>query len=234
MNKSTSLDFLGIKNNSKVLLVYPHPDDETYCNAGLIQKLVLKCINPSVLCLTKGGASTLAYSLKQAGELTVVRKNEFERVMRFLGVINYKIFDLVDGELTADKEQVYELIKEQIYALKPDYVVTYEPSGIYGHPDHIIVSEIVTEIAKTIPYKVIYSTVDKSYKSSESSLKMAKQSHEIKPVEPNFQIKLTFVEYIRKIKALRLYRSQVSLKQEFSHKVYQAVKMLNEYYFVLK
>jgi len=232
MNKSTSIDFLGIKNNSKVLLVYPHPDDETCCNAGLIQKLVRKCINPFVLCLTKGGASTLAFSLKQRGQLTDVRKNEFEKVMQFLGVINYEMLNLVDGELTTDKNLVYEIIKEQIYTLKPDYVVTYEPSGIYGHPDHIVISKIVTEIAKTIPFTLIYSTVDRNYKSSESSLKMANNPHGVKPMEPNFQLKLTFTEYIKKLKALKLYRSQISVKQELPHKIYQTIKMLNEFYFL--
>ncbi len=233
MNKSTSVDFLGIKNNSKVLFVYPHPDDETYSNAGLIQILVRKGINVTVLCLTKGGASTLAFSLKKGGKLTDVREYEFEKVMQFLGVINYKMLDLVDGELATDKERVYELIKEQIYALKPDYVITYEPFGLYGHPDHIIVSEIVAELSKKLFFTLIYVTVDKNYKHSESSLKMA-NSPLGEALEPNFQLKLTFSEYVKKLQALKLYKSQISLKKEFFHKIYQVFKMLNEYYFVSK
>jgi len=234
MNKSTSIDFLGIENNSNVLLIYPHPDDETYCNAGLIQKLVRKGINLSVLCLTRGSKSTLVFSLKQGEELADVRKDEFEQVMRFLGVINYEILSLEDSKLIFEKQEVYKIINEQIDALKPDYVITYEPFGLYGHPDHILVSEIVTDLAKKLSFILIYSTVDQNYKHSKSSLKMANDPLGIKAIEPNFQLKLTPGEYIKKLMALKLYKSQISLKKDFFHGIYKALKMLNEYYFVSK
>lgn len=234
MNKSYSTDFLGIKQDSKILFIYPHPDDETYCNAGLIQKLIRKNIKPDILCLTKGGASTLTFSVEQNVPLTEVRQKEFESVMKYLGVSNYLICDLDDGNLAKENEQAYQLIKASMDTIKPDFVVTYEPTGIYGHPDHIVISKLLTELSKTMPFRLIYCTVGINYKSAESSLKMAENPEAVKPIEPNFELKLTLKEFIKKLNALKQYKSQISVKQEFSHKIYQMFKMLSEYYFITK
>jgi N-acetylglucosamine malate deacetylase 2 len=104
MNSSYSINRMGFNKNTKVLFVYPHPDDETYCNANLIHKLINNGAKPFVLCLTKGGASTLTFSLKPNDVLTDVRKNEFETVMKFLGVSDYKICDQNDGNLSSERE----------------------------------------------------------------------------------------------------------------------------------
>ncbi len=116
--------------------------------------------------------------------------------------------------------------------MAPNVLVTYEPSGVYGHSDHIEVSKIVTELAHALKIGLIYSTVAPDYKSSENSLKMAADRSQIKPLIPNKVLHLTFKEYVSKLKALSLYRSQVSLKHEFRHKIYTMYKMLNEYYVV--
>ncbi len=231
MFSSYSTDLLMIKKDSKVLFIYPHPDDEAYWNAGLIQKLVCNKINLNVLCLTKGGASTLNFSSKTNLSLTEIRKQEFESVMRYLKVLNYQICDLDDGKLEDEEPQTLRLIKEAITRIKPDFVVTYEPMGVYGHPDHILVSKLITELSKTEKFKIIYSTISGKYKPSESSLKMAKNPSEIKSIKPNVQLNLTLREFIKKLKVLKLYKSQSDIKRDFLHKIYRTVGMKNEFYF---
>lgn len=154
--------------------------------------------------------------------------------MNYLGVSGYKILDLEDGKLTNTKNEVYDCVNEEIGKLNPDFVVTYEPSGVYGHPDHILVSEVVTELSKSVPFGLIYSTVGRNYIQSQSALKMSGNAKRVKPVEPTFQLVLTFDEYMEKLKALNLYKTQFSIRQEPFHKIYYAVKMRSEYYFFNK
>ncbi len=224
------IDTLNIRQTDKVLFIYPHPDDETFFNAALIQRLIKNGTDIFILCLTKGGASTLTHSLKSKEQLKQARTLEFESVMKYLKVTNYQIFDLPDGQLLQNQQQTYDLIKRKIAELSPNTIITYEPSGIYGHPDHILVSEIVTQLTKTLNKRLIYSTVAIDYKSSENSLKMATDITKVQPLAPNSGLKLTVAEYLSKLNALRLYKSQVSLKHEFRHKLYGLYKMVYEYY----
>ncbi len=224
------IDTLGIRQTDKVLFIYPHPDDETFFNATLIQRLINSGTNIFVVCLTKGGASTLANTLKSHEQLKQARTHEFESVMNYLKVTNYQIYDLPDGQLVQTQIETHDLIRAKLAEFSPKTVVTYEPSGVYGHPDHILVSNIVSKLAQDLNLRLIYATVAKDYKSSENSLRMATDITKVQPLSPNRALKLTVKEYLTKLKALRLYKSQVSLKHEFKHKVYALFKMRYEYY----
>ena len=230
MKKSAKLTDMGISKKSKVLIIYPHPDDEAFCNGGLIQKLVKNSVDCFVLCLTKGEASTLKFTLTGEDSLPAVREQEFNSVMKALGVINFEITTFPDGGLKAEKEQVTNFLKTKIDKLKSDVLITYEPSGVYGHPDHIALSKVVTDLAQEMSLKLIYSTVPKTFKVSPSSLKMAEDPMQVKPLEPNFILKLSLGEFFKKLKTLGLYKSQFNPKQNLIQSLLFAPKLLNEYY----
>lgn len=237
MTTSYSIEDMGILNGSRVMIVYPHPDDETFSNAGLIQKLRQSEVNIRVLCLTEGEASTLTFGVTETKSLREVRREEFEQAMKLLNVKDYLMKDYTDGGLKNQVENLTSYLKEQIKEFKPKFVVTYEPCGVYGHPDHILVSKIITDIAEkdqaeTGSFKIIYSTIDQSFKFSESSLNMADNREQIHPAKPNFILRLTLQEYFTKIRALRVYKSQISMKHEFLHKIWHMLKIINEYYFL--
>lgn len=231
MSNTPQYKKLQINKSSRVLFIYPHPDDETYCNGGLIQRLVKNRIDLRISCLTKGEASTLSFSVSPTQSLSNVRQKEFESVMNYLNVTNFEIGDLSDGKLNIDEFGTREAIQKEIDSYKPDIVVTYEPSGMYGHQDHIIVSKIVTEICIEKGIQIIYSTVGKGNKVLSTS-NMKSKYGEVYPIEPSHMYKLSLGEYIKKLRCLRLYKSQVSIRQDFTHKLYHAFKMLNEYYYL--
>jgi LmbE family N-acetylglucosaminyl deacetylase len=58
---------------------------------------------------------------------------------------------LVDNQTFINniKLQLVEVINEK----KPDIIVTFTPYGYYGHPEHIAVSKIVTDIYSQLSYK---------------------------------------------------------------------------------
>lgn len=226
---SKNLEALKINDSAKVLFIYPHPDDETYANAGLLKILAGNKILCRVVCLTKGSKSTLTFGVGD-DKLDTVREKEFRQVMNFLNIQNYEILDFEDGTLE-NTVNLKEVITSEIKKYNPTHVVTYEPNGIYGHPDHIVTSEIISQLQKEYPYTLLYSTVSKYYKPSKSSLKMAKNPKQVKPLHGNKTLRLSLTQYISKIKALRMYKSQVNIKNNFFHNIVHLIFLSNEYYF---
>ncbi|MEZ6255229.1 MAG: PIG-L family deacetylase [Patescibacteria group bacterium] len=155
---------LKINDKSRVLLVYPHPDDETYSNACLINRLVKANISLKVVCLTKGAKSTLQFGV-DGGSLADVREQEFKNVMNYLNVEDYEIWDLEDGELEIT-QNLEQLVHDLINNYKPTHVGTFEPCGIYGHPDHIHLSKVITNLKNQHNFTLIYATVGNNFKPS--------------------------------------------------------------------
>lgn len=221
-----NLEKLNIHKNSNVLFIYPHPDDETYFNAGLIQNLVEENINTKVLCLTQGEASSLKYGVKN-NDLGEVRKKEFDSVMKFLKVSEHKILNLEDGNLD-NENSLSRIIAGEINLFEPDIVLTFEPNGIYGHRDHVLVSKIVTALNKNNHYNLIYSTISTNYKSSH--INPGKVENLAKPIEPNVIFKLSLIDIFKKVICFKKYKSQVSNKRLFQ--IFLKPYFYNEYYYV--
>lgn len=130
---------LNIKNKT-LLVIFPHPDDETMATGGLILAAKKAGFKVIVLILTKGGAGKIfirvnGFSLKE------IREIELTRATNILGVDKLVIEDLDDGKLRQQTKQIAYLLNSYMAKYEPGLVVTYDPSGFYGHPDHIILSK---------------------------------------------------------------------------------------------
>lgn len=213
---------------SRVMFIFPHPDDEAFASGGLIYDLVQGGKEVYVLCATKGEASTLKYHGRD-GELATIRENEFIEVMRYLGVSNYSILDLGDGKLESNTA-VETTIETYINKFNPTSVITYEPCGIYGHPDHIYLSSVISDLARKSEWKLIYATVAKNFKPPRDALSMAKDPTLVKPIEPNFVYKLSIRTYLKKLSALKLHKSQISARADIKQTIQFIFHMRNEYY----
>ncbi len=121
-----SIDELGT-----VLMVWAHPDDETYL-AGALSALLIDA-GHRVVCITA--------TRGEAGGDGQVRTMELEQAMELLGVTEHHWLDLPDGGC-ADVEpgEPVARIRDVIDDVKPDTVLTFGPDGITGHPDHQAVS----------------------------------------------------------------------------------------------
>lgn len=221
------LNLLQIVAVSRVLFLYPHPDDETYANAALIKRLTQNNIETRVVSLTSGEASTLMFGVNEE-PLSNIRANEFKIVMNFLGVSNYEILSFEDGNL--ENENLSKITLDEINNFKPTHIVTYEPWGIYGHPDHVALSKTITELNQTNDFILVYSTVAESYKPSSDTLKMSKDPSLVDPIDPNVTLKLSLSEYINKIRALRMYSSQVNIKHNFLNNLRHMFYLTKEHY----
>ena len=145
--------------NGNVLVIYPHPDDELVFSGGLINKLSqCKDVKLYVISTTRGeyGDELLKLPPKELGQ---VRSAEFTEVMNILGCKNFNLWDFTDGQMTSQKEEIKEKVRESIKKFNINLVVTYEKFGLYGHPDHIILSMIVHELEEEMGFKVLYATL---------------------------------------------------------------------------
>ena len=140
-----------------LLAIFAHPDDESF-GAGGVLALAAAAGEPAwVLCATNGDQGG------RPGEMGVdhsmdpeIRREELACACRELGV-NEPIFlgyrdsgmegwGALEGALSlADPEEAVDRIVEVIERLRPATIVTFDPGGAYGHPDHVAVSRFATD-----------------------------------------------------------------------------------------
>jgi len=139
-----------------LLSIFAHPDDESF-GAGGTMALAAAAGNPVwVLCATNGDQGG------RPGEVGVdhaldpeIRRAELACACKELGV-NEPIFlgyrdsgmegwGAPEGSLSrAPADEVVERILAIIRQLRPAVIVTFDPGGVYGHPDHTACSDTAT------------------------------------------------------------------------------------------
>lgn len=205
MITTSKLESVGINPDSKVLFFMPHPDDEAVFCAGILTKLNQAQIKTKVITLTKGEKSTLRYGLNPNQDLGKFREREQKKAFAILGVTNYLIKSLPDGELENRQKEILQLIKVELKTFQPTHIITLEPDGIYGHPDHIALSHFLTQIVKP-PFKLLYATVSPHFILPKAT-HMAKIKN-IRPIKAEFRLLIGWVGLITKLKVLQAHYSQ--------------------------
>ena len=230
MKTGRDLEIMGINKKDRVLVFMPHPDDEAVFTSGLIKKMIEEQVVVKIVTMTRGEKSTLRYGLKPKDDLAAARDKELRKSFGVLGVNQFDALDLPDGGLKYRKKEMKKIIKKDIAVFGATLVITLEPDGIYGHPDHIALSAVVTEVVKK-PVRLLYATVGEFMHKPRAS-KMSEKAV-IKPLKPELVFKLGFVETLAKIRSLRAHSSQFQKtgidSRDFNF--FKANKMLSyEYY----
>ena len=122
--------------------VFAHPDDETTSSAGTMMKWVKNSNDAYIITGTRGEEGTLGTGdLKiKRKDLGKVREEELRNNLDMYGVNPPYILDYKDQDL--DKENPDILAKKILTILKqinPDVIITFGPTGISNHPDHIAI-----------------------------------------------------------------------------------------------
>jgi N-acetylglucosamine malate deacetylase 2 len=130
----------------KVLLVYAHPDDESFSCSGTLIKLAQKGAQISLITATYGQQGlTGPYKVKTLDEVGEIRKKELEQAAKIIGIQKIHYFGMMDGTLY--KYRITTLAKKVLPVMKdenPDIVITFEKKGGSNHPDHIRMSYAAT------------------------------------------------------------------------------------------
>ena len=127
------------------MCVLAHPDDESLGTGGILARYSNEGIDTFVVTATRGERGRFDDKGTKPG-LDVVgrtREAELRSAARELGVRDVVLLDYVDGDLDrAEPAEASERIAAHIRRLRPDVVVTFDPFGAYGHPDHIAISHL--------------------------------------------------------------------------------------------
>lgn len=164
---------------SRLLFVHAHPDDESLTCAITMAHHVAAGDEVHTLTCTLGEEgevvpAELAHLEGAAGDpLGPWRRRELREAMRRLGVHDHVLGEDPDrGVLSryrdsgmagtaaaahprafasADLGEASALVAEQVCAIAPDIVVTYDATGGYGHPDHIKTHRVTLAALARLP-----------------------------------------------------------------------------------
>jgi LmbE family N-acetylglucosaminyl deacetylase len=139
-------NFPSQQNQLRLLGVFAHPDDESFCAGGTLARYTHAGAEAMVVSATRGQAGQIR-SAKVATRRTLgqVREQELRLACQRLGVQHVVCLDHGDGMLKeVDQEVLIEQVVEIIRSFRPDIVITFGPDGGYGHPDHIAISTAAT------------------------------------------------------------------------------------------
>ena len=135
-----------IRPFKNVLVVFPHPDDETVTCGGTINRLSRAGSAVTVLLLTRGERGNPGGRLDPA--LAQIRDAEADRAADILGASRVVHEDFGDGRLSERRADVRMQIAALIEAIQPDLIITHDLAGLDGHPDHVACAELVTELRR--------------------------------------------------------------------------------------
>lgn len=165
----------------RVLLgVFAHPDDESFGSGGTLAKYAAEGADVHVIIATDGIAGSVeeGTNLQSHESLAQLRSGELANAAVRLGLKSIWSLPYRDsgmrGTPTNDHPDalvqqpvatiVHELL-QYFQLLQPQVVITHDPWGGYGHPDHIRVCEAVSAAFHLSPYgeKLYYTAIDKRW-----------------------------------------------------------------------
>ena len=143
----------------RLLACFAHPDDEAFPVGGVLAEHVGRGVDVRLITTTLGEEGDIrqegAASRETLGE---IRRVELSCAVRALGLHSNEVYTYRDSGMAgwesnnhprafinAPAEEVVERLVLEVRRFRPQVVLTFEPGGLYGHPDHIAISRHATE-----------------------------------------------------------------------------------------
>lgn len=200
-------------NSKRLLSIFAHPDDETINIGGILAKAADEQIDTFVITLTKGGKGFALNKKITQKELKAKREKELKAAGKILGIKKIFCLDFPDGELYKNAKDIGKTLHRLLNQINPGVIITHDPSGITGHPDHIATSSVVTSLLMNSPiskHNLFYTVLGETMK------KIAKKAGKRKinwKTMPNPTHLIDIKQYIKlKVKASLAHKTQ-SLSQ---------------------
>jgi LmbE family N-acetylglucosaminyl deacetylase len=127
--------------------VFAHPDDETLGAGGTLARYATEGVETYVITATRGQRGRYKDGRDHPGPeaLGRVREAELRKAAAVLGVREVSILDYWDRDLDrAEPAEVVGKIVAHLRRIRPQVVITFDPAGAYGHPDHIAICQLTT------------------------------------------------------------------------------------------
>jgi len=171
-----------------LLGIFAHPDDESFGSGGTLARYAAEGKNVHIIIATDGIAGSVedGTTLISHETLAQVRATELANATVALGVksiwsLPYRDSGMRNTEANQHpdalvQQPIEKLTQDMLFyieRLQPDVIITHDPFGGYGHPDHVRCCEAVTaafHIVRSrtangtngrVPQKLYYSAFDK-------------------------------------------------------------------------
>jgi len=131
----------------KLMCVFAHPDDESMGTGGTLAKYSAEGVETSLVCATRGERGWFGAEDQNPGPdaMGEMRTKELQAATKALGVKELHFLDYLDGDLDkANPSEAIAKIVTHIRAIQPQVILTMPPDGLYGHPDHIAISQFTS------------------------------------------------------------------------------------------
>lgn len=186
---STSVPPASATRERRVLFVHAHPDDETITTGATMAYYAATGAHVTLVTCTLGEQGQIyvpalaGLAADQADQLGGYRLVELERACQALGVTDHRFLGGVgryrdSGMLgtpsndhprafwRADLDEAADHLVEIMREVRPQVMVTYDPNGAYGHPDHIKTHQVAMLAAQKAgefgPAKIYWTAVPRS------------------------------------------------------------------------
>ncbi|MDQ2729715.1 MAG: PIG-L family deacetylase [Actinomycetota bacterium] len=166
-----------------LMAVHAHPDDEATSTGGVLARYSAEGIRTVLVTCTDGACGDGPGGVKPGepghdrGAIVALRRQELEASCLILGVAHLELLEYRDSGMmgwadndapgsfwTTPVDDAARQLAQLMEQYQPDVVVTYDPNGFYGHPDHIQAHRVTMMAAEKtgIPAKVYWPTIPRS------------------------------------------------------------------------
>jgi LmbE family N-acetylglucosaminyl deacetylase len=129
------LPTLDLTECLRLVVVAPHPDDETLGLGATIAQLTARAVSVQVVCVSDGGAARPGTSASERLRRQTIRRCELRRATNVLNVPPPLMLGLPDGELADHEDWITETLTEILAEAGPATWCAATWRGD-GHPDH--------------------------------------------------------------------------------------------------
>ncbi len=148
-----------------LLAIFAHPDDESFGPGGTLAKYAAEGVAVHLICATMGEAGESdTTDLGECEDLACRRERELRCATSALGLADVHLLGYRDSGMAgspdnqhpraltqADPSTLAGQVADLIRRLQPQVLVTFDPFGGYGHPDHIAMHHATVAAFEQLP-----------------------------------------------------------------------------------
>lgn len=141
-----------------LLAVFAHPDDEALRSGGTLARYTAQGARVTLVCATRGEAGkNTDPQLGEVRDMAAQREQELRDACTHLGIDPPVFLDYHDSGrgdrlrrddpramINVDVWEIEARILEVIARVAPHVMLTFDPHGIYNHPDHLVTHRAAT------------------------------------------------------------------------------------------
>ena len=154
----------------RLLACFAHPDDEAFPIGGSLAAHSSRGVNIRLITATSGEEGEVrSPGLAIPDGLGSLRREELSCSVHTLGLQSHHVLgyrdsgmagtpanNLPEAFINIAQEEIVEILVREIRTFRPQVVLTFEPGGLYGHPDHIAICKHATKAFHTANDASIY------------------------------------------------------------------------------